>query len=86
MATDHEDIRTILRALERLALGEITVEQLLELNGGRQWYLPTVLSYRRARRYRAIVSFPSRDYKVVARHFGVSFGVVYRAWGSGIAS
>lgn len=81
--TDAEDIVQI---LERVARGEMSVEQLLEQCGGRQWYLPTARSYRRVGRYLAIVQFPSRDYKVVARHFGVSIGVVYRAWNRGMAS
>ena len=77
------DVLDILQTLERLAAGEINVEQLLETCGGRQWYLPTLRRYHQVQRHRAIVRFPSRDYKVVARHFGVSIGVVYRAWKMG---
>lgn len=72
-------------ALERLEAGEITVEQLLEQAGGSQVWLPTLRSYHQTRRWMAICQYPSRDYKVVARHFGVSIVTVYRAWKSGAA-
>jgi Mor family transcriptional regulator len=80
------DCEDIIQILDRLAAGEINVEQLLEQYGGRQWYLPTLRRFHLTRRYQAILQFPSRDYKVVARHFNVSIGVVYRAWNSGLAS
>lgn len=75
-------MESILEILQRLA-GREGVEQLLALAGGRQWYLPTLGSFRRMTRYRAICSFPSRDYKVVARHFRVSERTVFRAWKAG---
>jgi Mor family transcriptional regulator len=78
--TDAEDIVQI---LERLAAGEIDVEQLLALVGGRQWYFPTPKRSRVVDRYMAIIQFPSRDYKVVAKEFNCSPGVVYRAWNWG---
>lgn len=70
----------ILQILERLAAGEIDVEALLTAYGGRQWYLPTVNRSKARARYVAICAYPSRDYKVVAKAFKCSFGVVYRAW------
>lgn len=77
-----DDILTILQQL----CPDLDVEAFLIIAGGRQWYVPTVHSYRRVRRYRAILAFPSRDYKVVSHHLGCSVGMVYRAWNSTKAS
>ena len=70
----------ILQILERLAKGEINVEQLLQIAGGRQWYLPTVHSYRRVRRYRAIIQDRRTDAAALAKDYHVSVRTVYRAW------
>jgi len=76
----------ILQILERLARGEINVEQIMETCGGRNWYFPTLRRYHQVQRYRAILQFPSRDYRVVVHHLGCSVSMVYRAWHSGLAS
>ena len=69
----------IIAILVRMCPG-FDVEAFLRVAGGRQWYVPTPGRAKIQARYLAILSFPSRNYKVVADEFGVSKNVVYRAW------
>ena len=76
-----EDILTI---LVRVCPG-FDVEAFLLIAGGRQWYVPTAHSYRRTRRYVAIIQDRRTDAHALARDHHVSVCTIYRAWRSGAA-
>lgn len=70
----------ILTILERLAAGELDVQGVLLLAGGRSWYLPVVPKRDMAAIKEAIRRDPCRDYKILKRRYKVSVGTIYNAW------
>ncbi len=66
--------------LQRLAVGEITLEAFYDHWAGRPIYLRTRRAKTMAEIKEAIRRDPCRDYKVVSRRYRVSVAVVYRVW------
>ena len=74
----------ILQILQQLC-PDLDVEAFLLVAGGRQWYVPTVHSYRRVRCYKAIIQDRRTDAHALAKDYHVSVCTVYRVWRSGAA-
>lgn len=59
---------------------DFPISQLKRRAGGQRWWIPSDRPDEMAEKRAAIQADPCRDYRVIARRYGVSIRTVYNAW------